>query len=143
MAMRTILLAAAVLAVACGPKSKPVEDDTLPDPGSDSPGDSGTGDDEPEPPATELEARKYAACEKAGPRLTECAIEDARANMSPKEFAELDVEKTGPVHTREFIKKCSTDELSSRQVRVYEVCIEEETECAPLMACLANLNTPE
>ncbi len=140
MAMRTILLAV-LLAAACGPKSKPVEDDTLPDPGSDSPG--GGGDDEPEPPASELDARKYAACEQVGPRLTECAIEDARQNMSPEEFAKLDVANTGPVHTREFIKKCRTDELSSRQVRVYEVCIAEETECAPLMTCLSHLNTPE
>jgi hypothetical protein len=30
--------------------------------------------------------------------------------------------------------------MSSRQVRVLEVCFREETECAPLEACLANLS---
>jgi hypothetical protein len=28
--------------------------------------------------------------------------------------------------------------MSSRQVRVYEVCMREETECAALTACLEN-----
>lgn len=91
----------------------------------------------PLPPGpSELERRQAAACEALGPRLTECAIADARATMTPEALAELDIEKTAPVHTREFIASCTADTLSSRQVRVYEVCMREERECAPLLECL-------
>jgi len=99
------------------------------------------GGDPPAPPPhqpTEIERRRDAACEALGPRLTDCAIADARATMSAKELADLDIERTAPIHTREFIKGCKEQALSSRQVRVYEVCLREETECAPLVACLDN-----
>jgi hypothetical protein len=134
--MRSIAAIALCLLVACG-GSKPAkqEDDTLPDPGSGSPGDPVAGEDLPE---TELKRRQYAACERLIPRLTECAVADAKANLSPEALAELDLENTAPVHTRENLKKCKQGELSSRQVRVYEVCDREETECGPLAACLEN-----
>jgi hypothetical protein len=95
-------------------------------------------DPDPTPTRSELEARQAAACEQAGPRLTDCAIEDAKATLSAEEVAKLDLEKTRPIHTREFIKECTTGYMSSRQVRVYEVCLREETECDPLLACLDN-----
>ena len=92
-----------------------------------------------DPPAgTEIERRRDAACVALGPRLTECAIADARATMSAEEFAKLDLEKTSPVHTQKFIESCQGQTLSSRQVRVYEVCLKEESECEPLIACLDN-----
>lgn len=115
-----------VLLAACGNKNPPA-DDTLPD---DRPPDP--------PPQTELQQRQGAACEQLGPRLTDCAIADARATMTPEQLAELDVEKTAPLHTREMIKQCKEQTMSSRQVRVYEVCMREETECGPLTACLEN-----
>ena len=91
-----------------------------------------------EPAQTELERRRDAACEALGPRLTECAIADARKTMSPDEVAKLEVDKLRPVHTRKFVESCQAQSLSSRQVRVYEVCQREETECEPLIACLDN-----
>ena len=110
----------------------PDDDDTLPDPPGTKP--------EPEPPAptTELERRQYAACDRVIPRLTQCAVEDARARMDPDELAKLDLEHTAPIHTRENLKKCKNGYMSSRQVRVYEVCDREETECGPLVTCLDN-----
>lgn len=101
------------------------------------PDNRGGSDDDPR---TELERRRDAACEALGPRMTACAIADARATMTPEELAKLDVEATAAVHTREFVKSCQTQSLSSRQVRVYEVCLREETECEPLIACLDNAN---
>jgi predicted small lipoprotein YifL len=85
---------------------------------------------------TEIERRRDAACEELGPRLTACAVEDAKRTMSAAELKELDLEKTAPVHTREAIDECKARELSSRQVRVYEVCLREETACEPLATCL-------
>lgn len=89
---------------------------------------------------TKIEIRRDASCEALGPRLTACAIADARATMTAEELAKLDLEKTGPKNTDEFIAGCKRQQLSSRQVRVYEVCLAEETECDPLIACLDNVN---
>lgn len=87
---------------------------------------------------TEIERRRDAACAALGPRLTECAIADARATMTPEELAKLAIEETAPKHTEEFIESCQAQALSSRQVRVYEVCLREESACEPLIACLDN-----
>ena len=95
-------------------------------------------DPDPTPTRSELQVRQEAACEQAGPRITECAIADAQATLPPEELAKLDLEKTAPVHTREFIKECTKGYMSSRQVRVYEVCLREETACEPFLACLEN-----
>src|SRR5687767_2709928 len=94
---------------ACGGKGKPA-DDTLPD---NRPDDAAG--------RSEIEVRRDAACETLGPKITTCAIADARRTMTPEELAELDPEKVAPVHTREFITDCKGQSLSSRQVRVYEV----------------------
>jgi hypothetical protein len=139
--MRRLLPLLFVILAACPKKAAPVEDDTLPDPvpgGGVGPGHVTEGEPEPPPPETELQKRQYAACELVIPRLTACAVADAKAKMSAEEYAKLDVEHTAPIHTRENVKKCKRDYMSSRQVRVYEVCDREETECEPLVACLDN-----
>jgi hypothetical protein len=129
--MRAFVFALLLLGCGCGNKNKGGGDDTLPDPA-------------PAPPSqSELEKRQGAACEQLGPRLTDCAIADARATMTPEQLAELDVEKTAPVHTREMIKQCKEQSMSSRQVRVYEVCMREETACDALTACLENAQPDE
>ena len=134
--MKRFALALAVVLAACGPKAAtppPHDDDTLPDPGGGS-----AGEPEPTPPKTELQRRQYAACDRVIPRLTDCAVADARKKMSPEELAKLDLEHTAPVHTREYTKKCKNGYMSSRQVRVYEVCDREATDCDALVACLDN-----
>ncbi len=131
--MRTLWLGLALVSVlGCGSKQPADDGDTLPDDLSE------RGGDPPPPPRTELQTRQAAACEQLGPRITECAIADARAQLPPEELAKLDLDKTAPLHTREFIKQCTTGTMSSRQVRVYEVCDAEETECGALLACLEN-----
>jgi hypothetical protein len=126
---------------ACGNKAKSGGDDTLPD--DLHANGNGGGGETAAPPATELEKRQAAACEQLGPRLTDCAIADARATMTPEQLAELDVEKTAPLHTRETVKACKAQDMSSRQVRVYEVCMREETACDALTACLENAQPSE
>ncbi len=130
----TFLFLGVLTLAACGNKSGSGGGDTLPD---DLRTGSGAGSGSADG-ASELERRKGAACEELGPRLTECAVADARATMTPEELAKLDIENTAPVHTREFVKSCKGQTLSSRQVRVYEVCLREETECGALTACLEN-----
>jgi len=89
------------------------------------------------PKRSQLQVRQDAACEAVGPRLTRCAIEDNQ-RQSPEERTKADAERTAPLNTREFIKACTAQAMSSRQVRVYEVCLVEESECEPFLSCLDN-----
>lgn len=113
------------VAMACGPKSPPAAPIG--------------GPAEPTVKLSELQRRQHAACAALGPKLTECAIADAKTSMSAAELAKLDLERTAPKHTEVFIDDCSAESYSSRQVRVLEVCFHEETECEALSACLENI----
>jgi len=45
--------------------------------------------------------------------------------------------------TRKYVDKCDQPgKRSSRQIRVLEVCLQQETECDPLLDCLDHLNQP-
>jgi len=122
--------------VACGPKH-----------GSSVGNSTGSGDEPvtPKDNRTALEKRRDAACETLGPRMTSCALEDAKADLAAgkvtqKQFDQDTASGVLKKNTEEFIKACEKAQYSSRQVRVLEVCQKEEPECGPLLACLDNLN---
>jgi len=105
----------------------------------------GSGSAAPMPDTrSELDRRRDTACERIGPKLTACAVADARTELEagriPKKEFELntapDVQRK---NTDEFVKACEVP-MSSRQVRVLEVCLKEEQECGPLADCLTHLN---
>jgi hypothetical protein len=121
---------------ACGGKAKPPaqpDDDLTIQPGSGKASGAAT-------PDTPIHQRRDAACEQLGPRLTECAIEDAKKNHH--EEALKDIDKVAPLNTKKFIEACEGSEMSSRQVRVLEVCFKEAPDCDGLDECLKNL-TPQ
>ena len=94
---------------------------------------------------TELERRRDAACDKLGPKLAQCAVEDSRAMLAAGKITRQQHEDaTKPEVVRglaaDWRKKCHQGYMSSRQVRVLEVCFREESECGPLEACLRNLD---
>jgi hypothetical protein len=103
-----------------------------------------------QPPAaadsrTAIEKRRDIACEQLGPRLTTCAVEDARADLAAGKIGKTQFDRdTAPEvqhkNTEEFLKACKGAAYSSRQVRVLEVCSHEETRCAPLLDCLGHLD---
>lgn len=93
----------------------------------------------PADPRTPLERRRDAACEQIQPRLTACAVEDARATLSADQLATLKPDELRAAHRSEFLDQCRGSAMSSRQVRVLEVCFREETACGPLAACLVHL----
>lgn len=97
-------------------------------------GGAGRGQDEPR--QTELERRQYAACKAAAERTTECAVADARATMTPKQLEALELDDTARRNTDKFMEACLAHPMSSRQVRVFEVCYREERQCEPFFACL-------
>jgi hypothetical protein len=115
-----------------------------PDPG----GESAAGPASAADPRTPIERRRDAACEALGPRITACAVADARADLAAGKIDQRQFERdTAPAvqrkNTDEFEARCKVAHYSSRQVRVLEVCPREETQCAPLLDCLAHLRDPE
>jgi hypothetical protein len=111
-----------------------------------------TGDDAPArppptaaaDPRTPIERRRDAACDGLGPKITACAVADARADLAAgkvdqRQFARDTAPEVQQRHTEEFERACKKAQYSSRQVRVLEVCLHDETECAPLLDCLGHL----
>lgn len=85
---------------------------------------------------TELQRRQEAACAAVGERTTACAVADAKAKATPAQLRELALDETAPRNTEKFIAECVARPMSSRQVRVFEVCYREERECEPFFSCL-------
>jgi hypothetical protein len=94
---------------------------------------------------TAIERRRDAACDQLGPKLTTCAVEDARANLAAGKIDQAQLDRdTAPAiqrkNTDEFERACKATAYSSRQVRVLEVCFHEEPACASLLDCLGHLS---
>lgn len=110
----------------------------------------GDGSATHQPPAvidtrTPIEQRRDAACDQLGPKITACAVEDARANLAAGKIDQQQFDRdTAPdiqrKNTQEFQKACKRTAYSSRQIRVLEVCSHEETQCGPLLDCLGHLS---
>ena len=108
---------------------------------------SGSGSAVVEPPKdtrTAIEKRRDIACSQVGERITQCAVEDlkkevAAGRMKQKEYDDTVKPEILKKNTEEFVKKCEVP-MSSRQVRVLEVCFKEETQCAPFVDCLSHLS---
>lgn len=92
-----------------------------------------------------LEKRRDDACEAIAPTLTECARQDAVSNLAAGKVTKADFDRdTAPEilrkNTERFLAECTAwSDISSRQVRVLEVCFKAESQCGPLRDCLANL----
>ena len=136
MVMRSLAFVLVMVAAACGGKQKT--------------GDGGSGSGSAEPVGvvkdtrTELEKRRDAACDELAPRMTQCALDEAKADLAAGKVSKADFDRdTAPGILAENTargKKACKVELSSRQVRVLEVCNKEETECGPWQDCLGHIN---
>ncbi len=135
--MKNLILVLAL--VACGPKK------------ANNVSNTGDGSAAAPPPDTRtaIEKRRDGACETLGPKITACALEDAKKALAAGQVKQKDFdESTKPEilkkNTEKFIEECEHPKTaySSRQIRVLEVCQEQETQCEPLLACLDNLNKP-
>lgn len=132
--MKSLVLICAI--AACGGKQQPG-------------GGSGSGSDEhPGVVAdtrTPFEKRLDSACDALAPRLTQCAVDDSKAELAAgritqAKFDELTSPQQRALLDKDWATKCNKADRSSRQVRVLEVCHAEETSCEPLLDCLENLN---
>lgn len=134
--MKRLVLVSIVMFAACGGKQTPT--------GSG----SGSGSDEIRGVATdsrtEIEKRRDGACETLKPKLVQCAVDDARAELEAGRMSKAEFEKNTASEVKaklgsEWMKACRVP-MSSRQVRVLEVCFKEEPQCGPLLSCLEHLN---
>ena len=93
---------------------------------------------------TPIEQRRDTACEQIGPALTACSVADAKADLAAGRITQEQYAKDTSADlqhalTKDWVHKCEVP-MSSRQVRVLEVCFREEHDhCDPLQQCLLNL----
>ena len=132
MAMKSLVL---IVCVACG-GNKPTP--------TTGPGGS---DATPMPRDTRsaIEKRRDTACEQVGAKLTQCAVADAKADLEAGKIDKKTFDlNTAPQiqakNTEKYVTPCKASQMSSRQVRVLEVCFKEESECDPLLDCLTHIN---
>lgn len=102
-------------------------------------GSSGTTAQEPplsNSRSVELDAAQDAACQRLAPKVTDCAIEDARATMSPQDFADMarDLDELADRNSEQYIDHCTRSPMSRRQLEVYEQCALDVT-CEEFLAC--------
>ena len=119
-----------VLMIACGPSSSTTTTTTTPPP--------------PQDTRTPIEKRRDAACEKVGAKSAQCAVEESNQKFASGKISKTEHEQAiEPKIVRaladKYTSECKRPQLSSRQVRVYEVCLREETECGPFLSCLDNV----
>jgi hypothetical protein len=120
--------------VACGGKQSP-------------PPNAGSNEDPPgvvQDTRTPIEKRRDAGCEKLRPRLVQCAVDDAKADLDAGKIdkKQYDLDTAPQIRAKlgdKWMKTCRV-EMSSRQVRVLEVCDAAEAQCGPLLDCLEHLN---
>jgi hypothetical protein len=87
-------------------------------------------------PEEKLRAAQKSAVHAMCERLVGCAVDEARATMTPEEVAKLEAEDR-PAELRD---KCEGEgaqtTLSPRQVRVVQSCVNQHGTCDELNACL-------
>jgi hypothetical protein len=88
-------------------------------------------------PEEKFQGQQAATCKAMCERITDCAVEDAKANMSPEELAKLDLENTVPKAVEECTNEYVSKDLSPRQVKIIRDCLAQETDCKAYLDCLS------
>jgi len=97
---------------------------------------------------SDFDKRLETACAAVGKKLTACAVADTDAKLAAGEIKQKDHDELVKPQfqdalTSKYVEKCDQPaKRSSRQIRVLEVCLQQEPACDPLLDCLDNLNKP-
>jgi len=132
MARIVITALALFLGLGCGGSQEP-ETTVNPPPSTDP---------APPPPTTEqknetkLKEAQSVGCDGLCNKVTNCAVDDAKANLPPEKLAELKLEETVPVALQKCNEDCSAKELSVRQVEVLHGCLNEDAVCDQFLKCI-------
>lgn len=122
LASRSMIIAALLAAACSGSNPEPEQPEPAPKAA--------------ETPEQKLYKAQLSACAAVCERITDCAIESAHQNLSAEKIAELDLERTGPEHTRRCQDDCSQKSLSPRQIIVMRECVNGPQECPAYLDCL-------
>ena len=97
----------------------------------------GAGGPAARPSAAQLQASQDAACQRVVPKVTDCAIESARTEMSAERFAELarDIEELAARNSEQYIDQCTRSPMSARQIAVYDGC-RLDVPCEQFLSCV-------
>ncbi len=87
-------------------------------------------------PEAKLRAAQETAVQAMCERLADCAVEEARATMTPEEVAKLELDKTVPQLRAECEEEGMHSSLSPRQVTIIQRCVNGSPTCDELNACL-------
>jgi len=82
-----------------------------------------------------LRAAQESAVEAMCDRFFDCAVEEAR-RTKPKELEGVNLEEMRSKHMAECEEEYGRTELSPRQVRVIQSCVNDAPSCAELETCL-------
>ncbi|HEU5057798.1 MAG TPA: hypothetical protein VFU21_14805 [Kofleriaceae bacterium] len=83
-----------------------------------------------------LRAAQESAIEALCDRLFDCAVEDTRQTR-PKELEGVNLEEMRGKHMAECEEEGTQSELSPRQVKVIQTCVNEAPTCGELDQCLS------
>lgn len=86
-----------------------------------------------------LRAAQDSAVEAMCDRFFDCAVEDTR-KTKPKELEGVNLEEMRGKHMAECEEEYGKSELSPRQVKVVQKCVNEAPSCAELETCLQAAN---
>ena len=89
-----------------------------------------------------LRAAQESAIEAMCDRFFDCAVEEARVER-PKELEGVNLEEMRGKHMAECEEEYGRTELSPRQVKVVQGCVNDAPSCAELHSCLQSANKKE
>lgn len=134
----SILVCFTSLLLACGSSTQKTTEDPAAEPGVQE------SDAQAEETAEQKFARQQSdTVHKMCQRLIDCSIEDARASLSPEEFAKLDPEKIAPKAIADCTQEADKAPLSPRQVIGIRECLGAATSCPVFNECLGSAGQTE
>jgi len=124
--MRSLLVVASLVLSACGSQ-----------PGAPTTSEpSAPTQDPPQTAEDKLSRAQASTCAAVCDRLIQCSASDAKANLSPQQVAELNLEQTMPAAVEDCKRSCVSKPLSPKQLITARECVNGVFECPDYLGCL-------
>jgi len=144
-----VLFLGTVLIVGCGSGTKVQKSPEVPDRQATDAGEKSgaVGDSKADAPTSKeakrqallakIEKAQNAECERMCPRVTGCALEDAKKHLDSEKIKEEKLVEKMPVLEKKCVDECKKNPLSLRQLRVYVKCNNDaESSCDEFLKCM-------
>ncbi len=131
--MRSLLVVASLVLSACGGTQSGAQATSEPSAPTQKPAEPQSADDK-------LSQAQASTCAAVCDRLVQCSASDAKANLSPQQVAELNLEQTMPVAVDDCKRSCVIKPLSPKQLITARECVNGAPECPDYLHCLDAVN---